>query len=201
MSIILQLLTARKILQPPPIDLTELPTSSLWSWNSPVTLFRIRLGDRARQSGWRNKNLTRSSGIERRRKTLLDAGGTRRGRRVRAWQRGRVYDSRYAKGERDDSETRYYPTVLLRGVREEDGLVVDGDGRSCACSSMGHFQTIKRQRSVLLSPPDPLQRAVNSHFRDEERLRCFARREEKDEKDVEVYHGDDGTFTFGVTSE
>ena len=28
----------------------------------------------------------------------------------------------YAKGERGDSETRYYPTVLLRGVLREDGL-------------------------------------------------------------------------------
>lgn len=40
-----------------------------------------------------------------------------------------LYDSRYSrKGERDDSETRYYPTVLLRGVQEEDGDGGDGGG-------------------------------------------------------------------------
>lgn len=68
----------------------------------------------------------------------------------RSWQRGRVYDSAlYAKGERGDSETRYYPTVLLpwRPARRR---AADVDGRPAPASSTGHFRTVKRQRRVSL---------------------------------------------------
>nr|KAF7425340.1 hypothetical protein H0235_007778 [Vespula pensylvanica] len=66
-------------------------------------------------------------------------------------------------GRKDDSETRYYPTVLLRGVEEEDGCnrgsggggggggggvdMAAADLHGASLSSTGHFRTIKRQRT------------------------------------------------------
>lgn len=96
-----------------------------------------------------DKNLTRSGGEEKRCSKRKKGEGGREGGR-RSWQRGRVYDSAlYAKGERGDSETRYYPTVLLpwRPARRR---AADVDGRPAPASSTGHFRTVKRQRRVSL---------------------------------------------------
>ncbi|KZC03850.1 WD repeat-containing protein 96 [Dufourea novaeangliae] len=171
----------------------------------PVIPYKARWADPVR-ARWCNKNFTRivstaslvvSSGEEKRSGEGGGRGQAKEGRPEEDEEAAgaRLYDSRYAKGRKGrQSETRYYPTVLLRSrvQEEETGPLgdVDGDQRPWSVaaprlrSTRAHFQTIKRQRSVLLllrrtQGPGTVARPVNSHFRglfeDEER-----RKEEED---------------------